>query len=242
MRNIKLLLEYDGTDFVGWQIQDNGRSVQGELEHALGEVTQAEVRVIGAGRTDAGVHARGQVAHFHTASDLSAEQLKRGANALIGEDVRVLDAQEVPLEFHARYSARRRSYLYVIVRQSHPLLRRTSWLVGYPMEKGLLDRCSRELLGQKDFRSFCKNGESNDNTVCTVLNAAWAEEGEILRFEISADRFVHGMVRALVGTMVDVARGYLDFEEFLEIIVAKDRTRAGTNAPPQGLVLETVLY
>jgi tRNA pseudouridine38-40 synthase len=242
MRNIKFLLEYDGTDFVGWQIQENGRSVQGELENALAQVTQQSVRVVGAGRTDAGVHARGQVANFHTESALSAEQLRRGANALLPEEVRVLSAEEVALEFHARYSARLRCYHYTLVRRPHPLLRRTSWFVLYALEQALLDNCARAVCGRNDFRSFCRNGESKDNTVCTVRSAIWVKQDDILRFEITADRFLHGMVRALVGTMVDVGRGYLTFDEFLKIIDARDRTVAGTSAPAQGLVLESVSY
>lgn len=242
MRNIKLLLEYDGTEYVGWQIQDNGRSVQGELEHALSTVTQQPVRLIGAGRTDAGVHARGQVAHFHTESSLSAEQLKMGVNALVADDLRVLDAQEVSMEFHARYSAKQRNYEYTIIRKPHPLLRRVSWYVSYAMDMGAFLKCSEQLLGRRDFRSFCKNGDQRENTVCSVSTARWAEQGDILRFEIGADRFVHGMVRALVGTMIDVARGYLDFAEFLKIIQARDRKAAGTSAPAQGLVLQSVEY
>ena len=242
MRNIKFILEYDGTDFVGWQVQDNGRSVQGELEAALSQVTQQSVRGIGAGRTDAGVHARGQVASFRTDSALSAEQLKKGANALLSEEVRVLGVDEVPLDFDARRSARERRYRYTVLRSSHPLLRRTSWLVTYPFDGGLLDRCADRIKGKLDFRSFCKNGETKQNTFCTVVSAFWAEQGDILTFEIGADRFLHGMVRALVGTMVDVARGYLDFDEFLKIIVAQDRKEAGTSAPALGLVLESVLY
>ena len=242
MRNIKFLLEYDGTDFVGWQLQDNGRSVQGELEDALKQVTQQEVRVIGAGRTDAGVHARGQVANFQTESLLGAEQVKMGANALLTDEVRVLRAEEVPMDFHARHSAKERRYQYMIIQSQHPLLRRTSWLVGYSLEKGLLDRCSLEIQGKIDFRSFCKNEEQKENTICSVVSAFWGQEGDVLKFEIAADRFLHGMVRALVGTMVEVARGYLDFEEFLKIIEARDRTRGGPSAPAQGLVLESVLY
>ncbi len=242
MRNIKLTLEYDGTDFVGWQLQDNGRSVQGELERALRQMTQEEVRLIGAGRTDAGVHARGQVANFRTASLLGVDQLRKGINGLAGEDVRVLSAEEVDESFHARFSARERCYKYTIIQNPHPILRRTSWLVSYPLEGELLERCCREILGKKDFRSFCKNGEANENTICQVRKASWELSGDILTFEIAADRFVHGMVRALVGTMIDVARGYLDFDGFLRIIEARDRSSAGQNAPAHGLVLESVRY
>jgi len=242
MQNIRFLLEYDGTEFVGWQIQNNGRSVQGELEKALAQLTQANVRVAGAGRTDAGVHARGQVASFKTDSLLNPDQLRSGANALLPEDVRVLSSEAVEMGFHARFSAKERRYVYTIVRGAHPLLRRYSWQCSYGLNLGLLEECAARILGKGDFRSFCKNGQERESTTCTVASAKWANEGDILRFEITADRFLHGMVRALVGTMVDVSRGHLSFEEFLRIIGAKDRCAAGMSAPAQGLVLDSVLY
>ena len=242
MRNIRFLLEYDGTDYVGWQIQDNGRSVQGELEKALAQLTQQSVRVVGAGRTDAGVHARGQVASFKTESVFGPDQLRNGANALLPDDVRVLGADAVAMDFHARYSARQRRYRYTIARVPHPLLRRYSWHCGYALDLGLLDSCAERMLGKHDFRSFCKNGAERESTSCTVAEAVWSEEGDVLTFEIAADRFLHGMVRALVGTMVDVARDHLSFDEFLRIIDARDRSAAGMSAPAQGLVLESVLY
>lgn len=242
MRNIRFLIEYDGTDYVGWQVQDNGRSVQGELEKALAQLTRQTTRVVGAGRTDAGVHARGQVASFKTESIMGPDQLRSGANALLPDDVRVLGADAVPMDFHARYSAKQRRYRYTIVRVPHPLLRRYSWQCGYTLDTGLLSSCAERMLGTRDFRSFCKNGAQRESTTCTVATAGWTDEGDVLTFDIAADHFVYGMVRALVGTMVDVARGHLSFEEFLRIIDAKDRSAAGMSAPAQGLVLDAVLY
>jgi tRNA pseudouridine38-40 synthase len=242
MRNVRFLLEYDGTDFVGWQVQNNGRSVQGELEGALKELTQREVRVVGAGRTDAGVHARGQVANFLTESLLSTDQLLKGSNALLSDAVRVLEAAEVPSDFHARYSAKERRYRYTITRAPHPMLRRYSWCVGYVLDFELLDRCAGEIRGSRDFRSFCKNSEMKENTTCQIFSAVWKAEGDFVTFEIGGDRFLHGMVRALTGTMIDVSRGHLDFDRFLEIMDSKDRLQVGMTAPARGLVLESVLY
>ena len=242
MRNIRFLLEYDGSDYAGWQIQDNGRSVQGELEKALAQLTQEAVRVVGAGRTDAGVHARGQVASFKTESLLGPDQLRSGANALLPEDVRVLGADAVAMDFHARYSAKQRRYCYTIARAPHPLQRRYSWHCTYALDVNLLRSCAERISGKHDFRSFCKNSGERESTACTVATSGWTDEGDVLIFEIAADRFLYGMVRALVGTIVDVARGHLSFEEFLRIIEARDRSAAGMSAPAQGLVLDSVLY
>lgn len=242
MRNVRLLVEYDGTGFVGWQIQREGRSVQGEIARALGQVLQEEVNLIGAGRTDAGVHASGQVANFRTGSGMECSRLYRALNGLLPEDIRVHRVEDVQEEFHARFDARERRYRYTIATAPVAVGRQYCWQIGYALEKGVLPRLAALLPGDREFGAFCKSAADVDHTRCTVTAALWEWAGDRLTFRIAANRFLHGMVRALVGTMVDVARGYTAEGEFEGIMASGDRRRAGMAAPACGLVLERVLY
>jgi tRNA pseudouridine38-40 synthase len=242
MRNIKLLLEYDGTNYAGWQRQENGRTIQGELEAVLSKVLQEEVDVIGAGRTDAGVHARGQVANFHTNSVLTLREIHGALNGLLPDDIVVLRVEEVPDDFHARYSAKARTYSYLLALQPTALERNFSWYITYQLDVDLMQRVAREIVGQHDFASFCKAQSEVNDYRCTVFASEWTLSGTMLRYAITANRFLHGMVRALVGTMVDVGRGYTTADEFKDILHQRDRKRAGMAAPAKGLVLESVIY
>jgi tRNA pseudouridine38-40 synthase len=243
MRNIKIVLEYDGTDFVGWQRQANGRSVQEELETVLRLLTDEFVTVTGAGRTDAGVHARGQVANFKIESSISMNDLQRALNGLLSDEIVVHSAEEVPDKFSARYSARERFYRYFISRTPTAIERKYCWQLFYPLNVEMMNRASSLVLQTKDFQSFCKANSGVDNYLCTIVEAQWNEtSSRELVFSIRANRFLHGMVRALVGTLVDVGREHISIEEFKEIIDAKDRQSAGMAAPPQGLFLEEVVY
>ncbi len=242
MRNVKLELEYDGTDFVGWQYQENGRSVQGELENALRTILQEDVRVIGAGRTDAGVHARGQVANFRTAREIEESKLAKSLNGVLPRDVVVRNAERVGEEFHARYSAKARAYRYYISQCATALLRNYSWSLNYALDIEAMKQTSSLVVGERDFTSFCKNEADVKHYICNVYSASWTFEGSMLEFEIKANRFLHGMVRALVGTMVDIGRGYRSLASFQQILSAKDRAAAGMAAPPQGLFLEYIEY
>ncbi len=243
MRNIKIVVEYDGTDFVGWQRQSNGRSVQEELETILRMLTDELVTVTGAGRTDAGVHARGQAANFKIESTISTNDLQRALNGLLSDEIVVHSAEEVPETFSARYSARERFYRYFISRSPTAVDRKFSWQLFYPLNVELMNEASSMILQTKDFQSFCKANSGVDNYLCTIIQAEWeARTSRELIFSIRANRFLHGMVRALVGTIVDVGREHISIETFKEIINAKDRRRAGMAAPPQGLFLEEVVY
>ena len=242
MRNVRLLLEYDGTNFVGWQSQREGRSVQGEIESALCTILQEPVSVIGAGRTDAGVHARGQVANFRTNSPLSVDEIRGGLNGVLPEDVAVLECGEVPIDFHSRYSAKVRSYSYRILLVPSALLRNYSWCLRYRLDVDVMQRASEMVIGKRSFESFCKAGSDVDHYECVVSHSHWTKNGPELVYEIRADRFLYGMVRALVGTMVDVGRGYRSLDDFSDIIQKKDRREAGMSAPARGLVLESVTY
>ena len=242
MRNIKLLIEYDGKNYVGWQRQENGTSIQGTIESVLSQILQESVNVIGAGRTDSGVHARGQVANFRSGTALSVEQIRSGLNALLPEDIVIHHAENVAEDFHARYSAKSREYSYQITLEPSALLRNYAWFVKYRLDRSLMQQTASLLIGIHDFQSFCKTQADVDHYRCNVRQANWEEHGSRLYFHITGDRFLHGMVRALVGTMVDVGRGYTGFEDFKNILMKKDRTEAGMAAPAQGLVLENVIY
>jgi len=243
MRNIKLILEYDGTDYVGWQIQPNGPSIQAELEKALRQILQQEVTTIAAGRTDAGVHARGQVANFRTDRGMDTGAIVKGLNALLPRQIVVLAAEEVDASFHARYSAKGRVYRYYLSLQPSAIERDFAWYVGgYELDLNLMHTCAECLIGEHDFASFCKADSGVDSYLCTVKRAVWSQQGSKLVFEICANRFLYGMVRALVGTMVEIGRGHRPLEDFKRILDARDRRAAGMSAPARGLFLEEIIY
>jgi tRNA pseudouridine38-40 synthase len=242
MRHLKMTLEYDGTGFVGWQTQANGRSVQEEIRKVLEQVTQESVNLIGAGRTDAGVHARGQVAAFRTGCTIGCGSLLGALNGLLPEDICVRSVEEAPEGFHPRYDARQRFYRYVLSLSPSAIHRRFQWYVKYDLNAQLMQSVAAEVTGDHDFESFCKAAAEVHHYRCTVVHSAWHQEGERLVYEVRANRFLHGMVRALVGTMVDMGRGYLPPDAFARILEARDRRKAGMAAPPHGLFLEEVSY
>jgi tRNA pseudouridine38-40 synthase len=241
-KNFKIVIEYDGTDFVGWQRQTNGRSVQETIENALEKIVQQNIGIVGAGRTDSGVHARGQVANFTLETLLTPSELFRALNGVLPDDVAILSVNEAENDFSARYSATAREYGYYISRVPTAINRRYSWSLGYQLDVPAMNLVCRELIGRYDFQSFCKADSSVDNYFCTVMDASWSERESSLLFTIRANRFLHGMVRALVGTMVDIGRGHLSAGNFAEILSSKNRTKAGQSAPPHGLFLERVIY
>ncbi len=242
-RTIKLTLEYDGTEFVGWQYQKNGRSVQDVVEKALSQILQENISVVGAGRTDSGVHAKGQVASFQTESLLNCALIVRGLNGVLPADVAALVADETAEGFNARYDARSRRYEYVIKNRPIAISRHFSWVLGYKLDIELMKKVLVEIYGLHDFESFCKSDSDVKHHNCNIINASWLRHNEsTLVFDITADRFLHGMVRALVGTMVEIGRGYRPADDLKRIIAAKDRREAGMAAPPQGLFLTEVNY
>lgn len=241
-RNIKLLLEYDGTGFVGWQVQAQGRSVQGELEVTLKHLLQDNVNVIGSGRTDAGVHARGQVANFRTKSGWPVMEIHRALSATLPEDIVVRTAEEVPLEFHSRYNAIERRYQYFISMAKRAVERQYCWYIPYALDLAAMNRASELAHGRHDFEAFSKADSGVSSFVCTVNSAEWRNEDSYFIFQIRADHYVRGMVRALVGTMVDVGRGSRTVDEFNAILLKRDRSKVGSAAPARGLFLEDVRY
>lgn len=242
MRNIKLTLEYDGTDFCGWQRQANDRTVQAEVERSLSMLTEATVTVTAAGRTDSGVHAAGQVVNFKTESALPLTAFVRGGNSRLPRDVRILDAAEVPLDFNARYAAKARLYRYTISKRPRAIGRQYAWHYWRPLEVEAMRACCAAILGTHNFRSFCQSGAAVNTYLCDVRYAWWSENEDAYVFEICANRFLHGMVRILVGTMVEIGEGRDDDRTLKEILQAGDRTVAGPTAPAVGLSLMSVFY
>jgi tRNA pseudouridine38-40 synthase len=222
-------------------VQQNARTVQGELERAISGVCNEAVRVTGAGRTDAGVHASGQVIDFRTASALDGVTIGRGVNALLPEDIAVSALEPAAEDFHARFSATGRTYEYRIRygRERDPLERRRELHLAGPLDVAAMRDASIHLLGRKDFSSFA----AGPGGVRSVRSATWCEPGTgRLRFEVAADAFLRGMVRAIVGTLLWVGRGKIDAVVFERIIAAKDRAMAGPSAPANGLCLIAVEY
>jgi tRNA pseudouridine38-40 synthase len=249
MRTLKITLSYDGSDFSGFQRQSNARSVQGELETALAEVEGRRVVVHGAGRTDARVHALGQVASFKLSNAISTRDLLRALNAKLPEDVRVLSVDEAAPEFNARFHARSKMYRYRIcnTRIMSPFQRRYAWHISRALDLEAMRGAARALLGRHDFASFQALGGTVKTTVRVVTRSEWTEEpmpagGRLLIFEIAGTGFLKYMVRTVVGTLVEVGDGRRSEASFAALLGAASRAAAGPTAPPFGLYLVRVDY
>jgi len=243
-RNLKLTIEYDGTGFSGWQRQRRRPSIQAELERAIRAVTGETVALIGAGRTDAGVHALGQVANFATRSRIAAGRLPGALNAHLPDTIRVLEAEEVPAVFHARYSATGRTYRYAILNRPAPsaILRHHAYHVPQPLDLDAIGASLPALRGTHAFTAFRGVGSTARTTVCTLRRADVARSADMVLFTFEADRFLRHMVRLIVGTLLRVGRGKLAPEAVAEILASEDNHRAGPRAPARGLFLVRVAY
>ena len=245
MRNFKLTIEYDGTDFHGWQRQRDDRTVQGEIEAALATLTRQAVVLNGSGRTDAGVHAMGQAANFRCETRLGPEALQRGLNSLLARDVVIRKCELAAADFHARYDARSKTYLYRILNRAIPAAvgRQYAWHIRRLLDLGCMQTASGLILGANDFKAFEAAGSPRSHTVRTVTRAEWTRErnGHLI-FSITANGFLRFMVRNLVGTFVDVGLGKIDVPGFERVLRSRDRRCAGATAPPHGLFLKEVLY
>ncbi len=242
MRNIKLEIEYDGTDFHGWQIQPDLRTVQGEIQNRLETILGHKINVMAAGRTDAGVHALGQVANFKTESELDQNSIMNGLNGLLPGDAVIKKTEEVDLDFNSRYDAKSRLYKYRIHLGRTAILRNYVWEVFYSLGIEDIIEATQKTEGRHDFSSFCVAESAKDENMCQVFRAYWQKSGDELAFKIEADRFLHTMVRSLVGTLVEVGRKYFSVSDFVNIMEAKDRKKAGPTAPACGLYLMEVKY
>jgi tRNA pseudouridine38-40 synthase len=244
MRNLKLTLAYDGTDFYGWQIQPGYRTVQETLEKAIAEITGARAHVNASGRTDAGVHALGQVANFYTLSELSPEVLVRALNAHLPADISVATAQDVPQAFDANHDALRKAYRYVIhdgpVRSA--FLHRYSFQGRHPLDAQAMARAAEALRGRHDFHSFETDWPNRMSSVRTITHLAVNRVADWIWIDVEADGFLYNMVRAIAGTLMNVGRGYWPESQVAAILNAADRAQAGPTAPAQGLFLMRVDY
>lgn len=244
-RKIKLIVAYDGTRYHGWQFQSNKPSIQAVLEEKIEIMTCEPVRVIGSGRTDAGVHALGQACHFETTSSLAPGVFQKGLNSLLPHDILVIAARTVQSDFHARYSATSKVYEYRILNRPQPdvFLRHYAWHISRPLDLNAIRRCLGYLLGEQDFTSFRSTGSNNKNPVRRMLKADLPDpENDIVRLVFEADGFLRHMVRSMVGTLADVGTHKITEDGFLDILRAKNRQRAGRKAPPGGLFLVRVNY
>lgn len=241
---IKLTLEYDGTYYHGWQIQPRLTTIQGVIENALQQLTRKPVRITGAGRTDAGVHAFGQVAHFSPPAPLDLDTWVRGLNALLPEDIAVRSAEAVPASFHARFSAKRKTYTYFIYNHPRrsPLHHRTTWHVFQPLNLSKMRSAARLLIGRHDFTSLCAAGSEAEDHILDLQKIEIKKEEERIMLTFQAPRFLQYMVRNLVGLLVEVGRGRKRVEEISAILQGRDRRLAGPTAPPQGLFLVRIEY
>lgn len=244
MRNLKLVFEYDGTRFWGYQRQREGRTVQAELELVLSMITDRPVTLAAAGRTDTGVHATGQVANFLTCSSIPADRLLKGTNSLLPDDIALRSIEEVAPEFHSRFSAISRRYEYWIrdkvCRSAFDRL--YSLHVPFALDRDSMHEACVHLLGEKDFGSFRASGDASDHSIRNMIDAGGMSRGEVFVLFFEANAFLQHMIRIIVGTLLAVGRGRMSIDGFREVVSAADRSRAGVTAPPHGLYLTNVRY
>lgn len=256
MKNIKLVIEYDGTNYHGWQSQDNLRTIQSIIESKLSIITKKETQIIGSGRTDAGVHALGQVANFWTESRMTPEQFKLALNSILPKDIVIRHAEEVDEKFHARYSAISRVYEYTILNSSTPSAFLRNFVYTFPQQVDIdsMSEACQFLLGTHDFSSFAKSGDPVRNFNRTIIDARCevseqvfnhrfeVSDGRLIKLHIEANAFLRGMVRAIAGTLLKVGLGKLEPKDIIDIIESKDRSKAGPSLPARGLCLVKVNY
>ena len=244
MRRIRTIISYDGTNYVGWQVQPNGVSVQALLEKALYELTGEQIRIEGSGRTDSGVHAEAQVAHFDTEARMSADKFAIAMNMHLPPDIRVLYSEASDPSFHARFSAKRKVYRYTVQLGPHAdVFRRTTSLhLHYMPDTEAMQQAASYVIGTHNFNAFKCADSSMGNTVRTVFRSEWARDGNLLVYTVEGNGFLYNMVRILVGTMLEIGSGKRQPEDLLKAIESGQRTDAGATAPAHGLCLCRVVY
>jgi tRNA pseudouridine38-40 synthase len=234
-------VEYDGTRYGGWQSQTNAVSVQETVATAFSTVVREKCAVTGAGRTDAGVHARGQGAHTDIQSSIDVRKCELSVNAVLPNDISIYHLQQAPADFSARYSAKKRRYIYHMTLRKKPLSFKKVWMVFHPVDWDKVHSSAKALLGKHDFSAFCAKGSNAKTMICTIRLAELSQVPDGYSFTIEADRFLYKMVRTIVGTLIDIGRGKIT-ASMAEIIESKDRVKAGETAPACGLVLDYVEY
>lgn len=241
MVRYRLDMSYVGTQYHGWQRQENAASVQGCLEDALRRVSGLSLEAVGAGRTDTGVHAERYVAHTDFPEEIDPASLKKKLNAVLPRDIAVHAVSPVPNSFHARFSASRRTYEYRIAREKLPFLVDTSFLYTAPLDLEAMQRAAAQLIGEREFGCFCKTGGNSNSMRCHIFESHWRTEGPLLIYKICADRFLRNMVRAIVGTLLDIGRGKRN-DNLDSLLASGNRGHAGDSVPGHGLFLINVEY
>lgn len=240
----RLQMEYDGTSYYGWQRQPDVISIQEALEDAVEELFQERVKVQGAGRTDAGVHALNMTAHFRVRKHRPCDTVRSALNDYLPDDVSILNVREADSSFHARFDAVGKMYRYFLYTRSIPSVfwKRYAWWIPERLELDPMKEASDTLLGEQDFASFASEVESDENSTCTIYRIDWWSRADVIRFTVFGDRFLYKMVRTIVGTLVEIGKGNIDADEMSEIISAQDIRAAGPVAPASGLQLVHVYY
>lgn len=244
MKRIKLTIAYDGTNYCGWQIQPNGITIEEVLNKALSKMTGEDILVIGASRTDSGVHAMGNVAVFDTATTIPPEKIAVALNQRLPDDIVITKSEEVPLDFHPRYCDCSKTYEYHIINTRIPIptKRLTNYFVSYVLDIDKMRQATSYLVGEHDFVSFCNVRTDVENTVRTITALDILTNGDEITIRITGNGFLYNMVRIIVGTLIRVGRGFYEPEKVKEILDAKDRKAAGVTAPPHGLMLVEIKY
>ena len=242
VRNIKLTLEYDGTNYAGWQYQPNALSIQEVVERAISRVLNSEIKLAYAGRTDAGVHAKGQVVNFKTRSTLATDKIHRGVNSLLPADIHIINCEEVYETFHARFDAKKKYYRYIVTREYSPFTRFYAYHYPYNFSLDIIKDSVKYLTGTHDFTSFAHITGDNISPVRHIERIDIIEDREFIYFDFIGKSFLRNMIRIIVGTLLDIARREWDSYKIKEILDARDRGRAGPTAPSKGLFLMQVYY
>jgi len=267
MRNIKLVVEYNGTNYVGWQRQKSRQStvhspqfeksgkeikkrdirkdsIQGTIEEATYKITGKKVNVIGSGRTDAGVHARGQVANFKTETNLKLKELQNAFNAVLSEDILIRKIEEADMNFNARYDAKSKCYQYSIINTKFcsPFYKRFYAHISYPFNFGLMKKEAEILIGKNDFKTFQAQDKREKDSVREIYELSFGKKNDIITIQIVANGFLYKMVRSIVGTLIEIGRGKLPPGSMKKILISKNRKLSGPTAPPEGLCLVKVKY
>ncbi|MCK5127063.1 MAG: tRNA pseudouridine(38-40) synthase TruA [candidate division Zixibacteria bacterium] len=241
-RNIKLIVEYNGSEYAGWQRQPNDNTVQGEIEMALQNLTKQKTAMYAAGRTDAGVHALGQVVNFSFNNVLPVQKIRDALNFYLPNDILIRSVEEVPPDFHARYNAVSRRYQYLVGLEKSALYRNMRWELSFPVDYDLLVEAAEYIKGEHDFATFCVVSSQKENNNCIVYQSEWTKLDKALKYEITANRFLHSMIRSLVGLMISLANGKINFQRFKEVFNSGDHTALPKIAPARGLCLVGVEY
>ncbi len=244
MKNIKLTIEYEGSNYHGWQVQPNATTIQGEIVKAIKKVTKEDVNLIGSGRTDTGVHAKGQVANFITESNIPEDKFSYAINSQLPLDISILKSEEVPMNFHSRYDAMGKRYSYIIYNNPirSPLYRNYTYHVPYKLDFEKMNIAKRDLLGTHDFKAFMASGSSIVDTVRTIHSISLTKKNDLIYFQIEGNGFLYNMVRIIVGTLIEVGNGKITQDSIMQILESKNRDTAGHTAPARGLYLEKVFY